>query len=134
MRFLPGELLPCEALHFVPKVFDVIVGNRIVKEFFDDWSEVSQAMNRGQGRGVWWSQESTQRTQYEGGFDQRQRKSALLQLVGVEAVPRAWQRGRFRELLIETQDGAHILFGVIIQEFHVFFLRAVASCWLSRIR
>ena len=58
-----GDLFPGEGLHLVPKVFDVRVGNGIVKEFLDDWSEVGQGMNGGQGGGVWWSEESTQRTQ-----------------------------------------------------------------------
>jgi hypothetical protein len=125
---------PGEGLHFVSKIFEVSVGNRIVKEFLDDWFEVGQGMNRGQGQGVWWSQKPTQRTQQESRFDQQQRESALLQLMGVEAVPGTRQRGRFRELLIKTQDGAHVLFGVAIQGFHGFFLRAVASRWLSRMR
>jgi hypothetical protein len=105
-----------------------------VKEFLDDWLEVGQGMNRGQGWGLWWSQESTQRTQQESRLDQHQRESALLQLMGLEAVPRARKRGRFRELLVESQDGVYVLFGVAIEGIHGFFLRAVASCWLSRMR
>src|SRR5271167_3411075 len=134
MGFLLGDLFSCEELHFVPKIFDVSVGNRIVKEFLDDWSEVGEGMNRGQGWGVWWSQESTQRTQQESRLDQRQRETALLQLMSMEAVAGTRQRGCFRELLIETQDGAHVRFGVAIEGIHGFFLRAVASCWLSRSR
>ena len=37
---MSADLFPCEGLHLVPKVFDVRVWNRIVKEFFDDWREV----------------------------------------------------------------------------------------------
>src|SRR5260370_42329354 len=111
MGFLCDDLFCGEGLHFAAKIFDVSVGNRIVKEFLDDWPEVGQGMNRGQGWGAWWSQESTQRTQQESRLDQCQRESALLQLMGLEAVPRTRQRGRFRELVIETQNGAHVLFG-----------------------
>src|SRR5215469_16023030 len=118
MGIFRDDLFLGEGLHFAPKVFDVSVGNRIVKEFLDHWPKVGQGMNRGQGWGVWWSQESTQRTQQESRLDQRQRESALLQLMGLEAVPGARQRGRFRELLIETQDGVHVLFGVTIEGIH----------------
>lgn len=55
MGFFRGDLFPGEGLHFPSKVFDVSVGGRIVKEFLDDWSEVGQRMNRGQGWGIWWS-------------------------------------------------------------------------------
>src|SRR5215469_8534964 len=134
MQFLPGKLLPGETLHFAPKVFDVILWNGIVKQFLNDWSEVSQRVNRGQGRGVRWSQESTQRTQQEGRLDHRQRESASFQVVRMETVPGTRQCGRFRELLIKTQDLVHVLFDIRIWGRHVFFLRAVASRWLSRTR
>src|SRR5215471_17822792 len=114
MAFLSTDLFSCEALHLVSKIFDVSVWNRIVKQFFDDRREVGKGMDRRQGWGVWWSQESTQRTQQESRLDQRQRESALLELVGLEAVSGTRQRGRFRELLIKAQDRAHVLFGVVI--------------------
>src|ERR1700745_174708 len=75
-------------------------------------------MDRGQGRSVWWSQESTQRTQQERRLDQRQREFALLQLIGMDTVPGARQCGCFRELLIKTEHGVHVLFGVVIEAIH----------------
>ena len=83
-------------------------------------------MDRGQGRSVWWSQESTQRTQQESRLDQSQREFALLQLIGMDTVLGARQCGCFRELLIKTEHSVHVLFGVVIEAIHGFFLRAVA--------
>src|SRR5258708_31750212 len=134
MGFLSVDLFSGEGLHFVAKIFDVSVGNGIVKDFLDDGFEVGEGMNGGQDGGFWWSQESPQRTRQESRLDQRQRESALLQLMGMEAVSGARQCGRVRELLLEIQDGAHVLFGVIIEAIHGFFLRVAASRWLSRIR
>src|SRR5438046_1695407 len=134
MGFLSVDLFSGEGLHFVAKIFDVSVGNGIVKDFLDDGFEVGEGMNGGQDGGFWWSQESTQRTQQESRLDQRQRESALLQLMGMDTVPGARQYGCFRELLIKTEHGVHVLFGVVIEAIHGFFLRAVASRWLSRMR
>src|SRR5437762_683579 len=115
MGFLSVDLFSGEGLHFVAKIFDVSVGNGIVKDFLDDGFEVGEGMNGGQDGSFWWSQEPTQRTQQESRLDQR-------------------QRGRFWELLVEIQNSAHILFGVMLEAIHGFFLRVVASRWLSRIR
>ena len=42
MGLFPDDFFPDEGLDFAAKVFDVSVGNRIVKEFLDNWPEVGQ--------------------------------------------------------------------------------------------
>src|SRR5207302_10110935 len=104
MGFLSVDLFSGEGLHFVAKIFDVSVGNGIVKDFLDDGFEVREGMNGGQDGSLWWSQESTQRTQQESRLDQRQRQSALLKLMGIEAVSGARQRGRSWDQSVEIQN------------------------------
>src|SRR5947207_13652234 len=112
MGFLSVDLFSGEGLHFVAKLFDVSVGNGIVKDFLDDGFEVGEGMNGGQDGGFWWSQESTQRTQQESRLDQRQRESALLQLMGMEAASEPRPAGLVWELLVEIQNIAQVLYAV----------------------
>src|SRR5207244_11035080 len=123
MGFLSVDLFSGEGLHFVAKIFDVSVGNGIVKDFLDDGFEVGEGMNGGQDGSFWWSQEPTQRTQQESSLDQRQRESALWQLMGMEGVSGARQSGRFWEMLVGIQNSAYILFVVMHEGFHGLFSR-----------
>ena len=76
------------------------------EEFVDDGLEVSQRSDRRQGWQVRRSDQSAQRAQQQGRFDDAQRDAAIMQTAGLPVILKAGRRRRLRQFDVRVTTPA----------------------------
>ncbi len=119
---------------FAFEILSVTVGERILKQLFDNGEEVVKGVNGRKSRKRWVSEKTAAGRHQEGILDGGQRDSAVIEVSGESPIRRACSSGRMGKFEIIRQEGLDMSATLDGSAHLVFLRRAAASCSLSRTR